>query len=358
VPAIWPAQALFADPASARSVHRAGRRRNRARGPPRVGLAPAARRVRGGATHGRPSASPTRSMPSLWRPQPSASWRSDDTSHYRQRGADRRRLGSQHDSPGGVARAGPALGGEAALDALYGSATQALARALDTANRRRAAGRAVTLQIVPLGYRPSGVTESATAGAERGRGDAPRGPHAGPARLPPTRTWRSAAGCRDRARRRRPRGNTHLVTEWYENVDGPSGIYRALLVACAAAGLDDPRCDGPPAHCSPRAAGRRRPTPTTHRAAFEKTPADVQELLTKPIKELGLKLEGSPLEKYVHALYRDIERKDSGTSGRHATSPTSGAAPRASPSSASVLPAAQSSRARAGHERSRDEREI
>jgi hypothetical protein len=32
-------------------------------------------------------------------------------------------------------------------------------------------------------------------------------------------------------------GNTHLVTEWYENVDGPSGIYRALLVACAAAGL-------------------------------------------------------------------------------------------------------------------------
>jgi hypothetical protein len=42
---------------------------------------------------------------------------------------------------------------------------------------------------------------------------------------------------------------------------------------------------------------------------FEKTPADVQELLTKPIKELGLKLEGSPLEKYVRALYRDIERK-------------------------------------------------
>jgi len=42
---------------------------------------------------------------------------------------------------------------------------------------------------------------------------------------------------------------------------------------------------------------------------FEKTPAGVQELLTKPIKELGLKLEGSPLEKYVRILYRDIERK-------------------------------------------------
>ncbi len=35
----------------------------------------------------------------------------------------------------------------------------------------------------------------------------------------------------------------------------------------------------------------------------------VQELLAKPIKELGLKLEGSPLEKYVTALYREIERK-------------------------------------------------
>ena len=42
---------------------------------------------------------------------------------------------------------------------------------------------------------------------------------------------------------------------------------------------------------------------------FEKTPADVEHLLGKPIRELGLKLEGSALEKYVHALYREIERK-------------------------------------------------
>ena len=42
---------------------------------------------------------------------------------------------------------------------------------------------------------------------------------------------------------------------------------------------------------------------------FEKTPADVQELLAKPIKELGLKVEGSPLEKYVRRLYAEIERK-------------------------------------------------
>jgi hypothetical protein len=42
---------------------------------------------------------------------------------------------------------------------------------------------------------------------------------------------------------------------------------------------------------------------------FETTPPILQELLAKPIKELGLKLEGSPLEKYVRALYREIERK-------------------------------------------------
>jgi len=42
---------------------------------------------------------------------------------------------------------------------------------------------------------------------------------------------------------------------------------------------------------------------------FETTPPAVQELLSKPIRELGLKLEGSPLEKLVHALYREIDRK-------------------------------------------------
>ena len=43
--------------------------------------------------------------------------------------------------------------------------------------------------------------------------------------------------------------------------------------------------------------------------AFEKAPPDVQELLTKPIKELGLKLEGSPIERLVHRLYHELERK-------------------------------------------------
>src|SRR2546428_12812437 len=43
--------------------------------------------------------------------------------------------------------------------------------------------------------------------------------------------------------------------------------------------------------------------------AFEAAPPDVLEMLAKPIKELGLKLEGSPLERYVHKLYRELERK-------------------------------------------------
>jgi Putative zinc-binding metallo-peptidase len=42
---------------------------------------------------------------------------------------------------------------------------------------------------------------------------------------------------------------------------------------------------------------------------FEKAPPEIQELLRKPIKELGLKLEGSTVEKFVHQLYREIERK-------------------------------------------------
>jgi len=42
---------------------------------------------------------------------------------------------------------------------------------------------------------------------------------------------------------------------------------------------------------------------------FETSPQDVQDLLSKPIKDLGLRLEGSPLEKYVLQLYKEIDRK-------------------------------------------------
>jgi Putative zinc-binding metallo-peptidase len=42
---------------------------------------------------------------------------------------------------------------------------------------------------------------------------------------------------------------------------------------------------------------------------FDKASPEVQEILHKPIRELGLKLEGSPLERFVQQLYRELERK-------------------------------------------------
>ncbi len=42
---------------------------------------------------------------------------------------------------------------------------------------------------------------------------------------------------------------------------------------------------------------------------FEKAPPEIQEILFKPIRELGLKLEGSPLERFVQRLYRELEKK-------------------------------------------------
>src|SRR5205809_6237194 len=44
-------------------------------------------------------------------------------------------------------------------------------------------------------------------------------------------------------------------------------------------------------------------------SGFEKTPSDVRELLGKRISQLGLKLEGSPVERFVHQLQRELERK-------------------------------------------------
>ena len=130
--------------------------------------------------------------------------------------------------------------GAAALDALYGAATEALARALDAANRRRAAGTVpLTLQIVPLGDRPSGVTAPDHAlvqhalAATRSVGHTPDLAAASTdANVAISRGVPGIAlGAGGRG------GNTHLVSEWYENVDGPAGLYRALLVICAAAGL-------------------------------------------------------------------------------------------------------------------------
>jgi hypothetical protein len=42
---------------------------------------------------------------------------------------------------------------------------------------------------------------------------------------------------------------------------------------------------------------------------FEKTPADVRDVLSKPIRDLNLKIEGSSVERYVQQLYRELDRK-------------------------------------------------
>src|SRR5438105_867250 len=42
---------------------------------------------------------------------------------------------------------------------------------------------------------------------------------------------------------------------------------------------------------------------------FEKTPGDVQNLLPVPIKQLGLKLEGSQIERYVEQLFKELDAK-------------------------------------------------
>jgi hypothetical protein len=42
---------------------------------------------------------------------------------------------------------------------------------------------------------------------------------------------------------------------------------------------------------------------------FEKSPPEARELLLKPIRELGLKIEGTPLEKSIQRLYHELEKK-------------------------------------------------
>jgi len=42
---------------------------------------------------------------------------------------------------------------------------------------------------------------------------------------------------------------------------------------------------------------------------IEKSRPELQEILNKPIKELGLKIEGSPVERFVQQLYRELESK-------------------------------------------------
>jgi acetylornithine deacetylase/succinyl-diaminopimelate desuccinylase-like protein len=125
---------------------------------------------------------------------------------------------------------------ENALEAMYGGVTQALAKALDTVNRQRTAGTpSLTLEIVPLGTRPSGATsvehrlvQSALAAA-RLVGHTPELAAASTdANVAIARGVPGIAlGGGGRG------GDPHLPTEWYDNAGGPEGLYRLLLVALA-----------------------------------------------------------------------------------------------------------------------------
>ena len=42
---------------------------------------------------------------------------------------------------------------------------------------------------------------------------------------------------------------------------------------------------------------------------FEKLRPELREILGKPVRELGLKIEGSPVERFVQQLYRELEQK-------------------------------------------------
>ena len=46
-----------------------------------------------------------------------------------------------------------------------------------------------------------------------------------------------------------------------------------------------------------------------HSVVIDKTEPAYQELLGRPIRELGLKLAGSPVERFVEQLYRELEAK-------------------------------------------------
>ncbi len=53
----------------------------------------------------------------------------------------------------------------------------------------------------------------------------------------------------------------------------------------------------------------RAPLPDIATPAFERTPPEVREILGKRISQLGLRLEGSPVERFVQQLHRELARK-------------------------------------------------
>lgn len=128
----------------------------------------------------------------------------------------------------------------ATLDDLEADLRALTARALLTENRRRVPGSsALELSVELIGDRPAGITPRsdplvcAAVDATRAVGREPEltaastDANAAIARGIPA----IALGAGGTA------GNTHLTTEWYDNTGGTEGLYRALLVLAAAAGL-------------------------------------------------------------------------------------------------------------------------
>lgn len=119
-----------------------------------------------------------------------------------------------------------------------GAIAAACTGALETVNRRRASGTPpLTMEVTPLGSRPSGVTAEshplvqAALAATRALGGEPQLAAASTdANVPMAHGIPAIAlGAGGRG------GDAHLLSEWYENVEGPAGIVRALLVVLAAA---------------------------------------------------------------------------------------------------------------------------
>ena len=113
-------------------------------------------------------------------------------------------------------------------------------RGLDRENARKTPGsRALDLSVAVIGDRPAGVTPAnhplVQAGLDATRAVGKRlalATASTDANIPISLGIPAIAlGAGGRA------GETHSATEWFENTDGPAGIFRALLVLAAASGL-------------------------------------------------------------------------------------------------------------------------
>lgn len=121
---------------------------------------------------------------------------------------------------------------DAVLDELYNEAVSAMHRAAELVSRRRSSGTpALTVELTSLGERPSGTTAEesplvqASIAATRAVGGSPALATASTdANVAISRGIPGVAlGAGGKG------GDAHLLSEWYENANGPAGIVRCLL---------------------------------------------------------------------------------------------------------------------------------